>query len=657
MPAKKNKLQYYSAAAATFLIFQEAQTQTIYTNIDPDIIMDESSDYLLDFNADGIIDIEIHAHYGSRYLTDYGYCSSSQNFSVNLDGMDALAINSASLIHPTPFNYGSEIGDEIFWNTENSIELIEIYRSAWSCLSDWADIDIFHPEWNDANRFLGVRFLADGNTYYGWVRFSVAQRDSDDYLSRLYIQDYGYNDTQDAPALIAVDNAPIVTNLTLKDLGEFNMPSDLKISFTHAMDESQIFAYRVFVFPADLTTPTIATLESLSAEYYLQILPTGADFYGSMPDAILDVNGNNLNVGDNYRVIVLSMADEIALFNNNNSIPSNNANFVLRKVHTVNEGSFYDVNNTGNISDFKINFHHADDESNISEYRVYISNYNIEYPYSELYDLSPDYYTSAIPTGALYFTVFPNTDNLIFDHGTPRLFETYYAYVTSWPDTVTSTYPNTSSWFNAVTFFYYPYNEIPQVYVNPGSDNSDQIFVASSKFHNEELLQSYRIYIIENGYELTPDTLANYGPEKYTTVIPEGIDFYTNLNSDQLVNSGLSVNSGFEYQIVIGYVPEKESEISFSYPSNAFTINEGTPIKNVISNPTIYNTNNILRIQFNQSVSYKIMLFSMMGSLVAEESGNGNSFNQNYENLPAGLYQVVIEMNDKRILAEIIISK
>lgn len=649
------KLLAYSSAAGSFLFLQDALAQTVYNNIDPDIILDETGEYLLDFNADGITDIDMQVTYWKWCWGGTSWCTSGQHFDINLSGMDALAINASSALHPTPFYYGSEIGEDLFWNTESNVQLLELEREPWSCTDAIIDLDILHPEWNSLNRFLGVRFLIDGNTHYGWVRFSVANREQDDYLPRLFIQDFGYNEMPNAPAVIAVNTLPVVSSINLKDFGEFNTASDLKLSFTHAADESGIYAYRVFVFPADSLAPAIPLMESLSAEHYLEIFPTGTDYYGSLPDSILDVNGNNLIIGEKYRAIVLSVAMDTTAINNNNSIPSNSEYFDLRTVDQPHGDLFYDVGNTGTISDFKITFGKADDESNISEYRVYISNYSFIENYSALYALSSDYYTPVIPNGDNYYVVYPIADKLVYDHGAPKLYENYYAYVSSWPDMITATYPGTTSWFDHVCFNYYPYDETPVVYVNPGIENSDEILVSSSKFHNEELINAYRIYIVKKDVELTPELLASYGSDRYTLVTPNGNDIYTYLKNDQLDNFGMALDPGALYQIVISYVIGSAS--SFSKPSLPFSLAWGTvQTENVVNETVISNTDNILSIQFNNDVQYRIMVFSSLGNLVQEYTGNGSYFMQDLKNLPSGIYQVIIESNDKRMVSEIVIS-
>lgn len=152
-------IAYVTAASATgvamLALAPPAAAEVVFTPANATI--GAGGSYLLDLNNDGTADFTLHR---CRCLTASGHSTTFRaEMDVTGNGIDGAALPAGELIgRGQPFvstngNYGGQILARAFY-------YLSISRFSG-------------PFANVTNRFLGVKFLIDGQVHYGWARLTV----------------------------------------------------------------------------------------------------------------------------------------------------------------------------------------------------------------------------------------------------------------------------------------------------------------------------------------------------------------------------------------------------------------------------------------------------------------------------------------------------
>jgi hypothetical protein len=166
-----NKLYLLITAAA--LTSLSAGANIVYTDVVPDSMNINNFTLDIDVNNDGTMDFEItgaQAQTSSFDIVQAGQVGTG-NFvlSDGTGGASALALN-------TVIGASSST-----WFQMNSTNLIMITIFNNSPSGNWV---------NATDKYLGLKFIANSNTYYGWARFTIGST-SNQYT----FKDYAYEDT------------------------------------------------------------------------------------------------------------------------------------------------------------------------------------------------------------------------------------------------------------------------------------------------------------------------------------------------------------------------------------------------------------------------------------------------------------------------------
>ena len=169
----------YSAAATAYILFsEEADAQINYTDISPDITVDEPGvGVQLDFDNNDTIDLVIAVT--SAYSFSFTYFGSVNYFKI--DAVVAIPYNSVSLAGITSSGFA------LPYAITNDIVIgpgVEFHSNAFQSLAynffavyyGFSYIDLVRTGfWVNGvtDRFLGFRFTKEGQTHYGWVRLDV----------------------------------------------------------------------------------------------------------------------------------------------------------------------------------------------------------------------------------------------------------------------------------------------------------------------------------------------------------------------------------------------------------------------------------------------------------------------------------------------------
>jgi hypothetical protein len=199
------KLSAYASLAGFFLgMIPSVKSQVIYTDIDPDIIVnDPGVNIELDLDQNGTFDFSfLHSSF-------VFYSPGHNSYRLRID-MLASPLNTLNAIagsydyhgtfsggywwyYPYALNFNSKIDANTSWQTSSQqiLALVTI-DSDDSFVHYTPDADWFNSVVDETiDHFLGVRFIDVENlTHYGWIRCDVI-----DSGKTLVIKDYAYNDT------------------------------------------------------------------------------------------------------------------------------------------------------------------------------------------------------------------------------------------------------------------------------------------------------------------------------------------------------------------------------------------------------------------------------------------------------------------------------
>lgn len=176
----QKRLGKYTAAAAALVSATGATAQIVYTDVDPDyshpgneigIGLDMNNDTNFDFAIFSADTIDAGVRYRYTVVAPYGTAAASNAIAGEApSGFDyALALNSGDMIDNT-LNWISAT-NTMAYNVDSS----NPYNENWNGVTD---------------KYLGLKFVSGGNTYYGWARMDV-QAVADVWT----LKDYAYNST------------------------------------------------------------------------------------------------------------------------------------------------------------------------------------------------------------------------------------------------------------------------------------------------------------------------------------------------------------------------------------------------------------------------------------------------------------------------------
>ncbi|HMU69868.1 MAG TPA: T9SS type A sorting domain-containing protein, partial [Chitinophagales bacterium] len=215
-----SKLLQYTTLASTVLIGEKITAQSVYVDIDPDVLLfedvwsDEGWKYF-DLNEDGILDVGLSYHVG--FIC--GYCPYVIGFDVALlNGAEiaTMIAPSLSLWSVYQSSYSSSVGacqipshaiadglaeGEVI-NMDNQFGVIEELFQTFRCGSygDFGvqnDLDFQDHNWSTYSKpYIGFQLTVPLGYQYAWLRLY----EGDDY--NIYVTDFGYQSHVNAGLMI-----------------------------------------------------------------------------------------------------------------------------------------------------------------------------------------------------------------------------------------------------------------------------------------------------------------------------------------------------------------------------------------------------------------------------------------------------------------------
>lgn len=207
MKHPSTKLAGYAAVAACSVALNKpAEAQIVYHNIDPDNILGfyGADEYSYDFDTNGTIDFTISNdlwfNIGCPYSGSYGPICYGTTYQ-SLDVFAAGILNNLAAPYPygaDTLHFNDAISGAGTWTTGGWARLYEAEGDWNSWGADvWIDAS-YSGNWHSVtDKYLGIRFLKDGELHYGWVQLSTS---ISDYAGEaFYIKAYAYEATAGIP--------------------------------------------------------------------------------------------------------------------------------------------------------------------------------------------------------------------------------------------------------------------------------------------------------------------------------------------------------------------------------------------------------------------------------------------------------------------------
>mgnify|MGYP000110481943 CR=1 FL=1 len=220
MKANRFKLLEYASMAACVLSVKTLGAQAIYTDLDPDMVVEMDPEVLnIDMNGDGILDFaflnEIYTTETSVWSFYYSYferiwagpknpnnaiAGSLNQFTLSYGGLSTYYYP-YSLPENAPINGALEF--------QNDGYQMMAFRTFKQFGTNWNNGGNWYPEITD--HYLGVRFLDTlGCNHYGWIRCDVLEEGR-----VLVVKDYAYETKCDTGILAGdtIGDTTVIVNI------------------------------------------------------------------------------------------------------------------------------------------------------------------------------------------------------------------------------------------------------------------------------------------------------------------------------------------------------------------------------------------------------------------------------------------------------------
>ena len=192
---KKQLLRKLSAFIFTSMLFSaSANAQIVYTDVTPDQVISATTipsteDYNIDLNNDGINDYKISCSRSG------GICPLAPSSRLYINFISDSALNSNAVVTGTSITYplAMNLNDSISSGLSfSSFGYLRRNTSGGPCTGTFG-------VWSySIDRYLGLKLIVGGNTYYGWARMQI---DVVTGIPSCTIKDYAYNSIPNQPIL------------------------------------------------------------------------------------------------------------------------------------------------------------------------------------------------------------------------------------------------------------------------------------------------------------------------------------------------------------------------------------------------------------------------------------------------------------------------
>ncbi|MEK3867185.1 copper amine oxidase N-terminal domain-containing protein [Paenibacillus sp. FSL H7-0716] len=401
-----------------------------------------------------------------------------------------------------------------------------------------------------------------------------------------------------------------VSNLSVSDVSDFGDGRDLKVSFTHATDETYISQYRILVVPTAYSNNfSLSEANNVSSSYYTTVSTTGSSTSQVLASSARDVRGNLIKNGTPYRVYVLTIGSGKNLGTNILSTESTLITLAVDyNVSAVYNLDVSDVNDYDDGRDLRVSFDHATNETYISQYRILVvpTSYYNSFSLSDANNVYSSNYTAVSTTGSSTNQVLTSSSrdvrgNLIKSGINYRV---YVLTVGSGNYSGSNVLSSGSPLITLnVDYKLAPISSLDVRDVNDYEDGRD-LKISFNHATDETYISQYRILIVPTSYYSSFSlTQANaVSSSNYTAVGTSGNNTSQVLDSSARDVNGNLIKSGISYRVyvlTIGSGKYSGTNV-LSSESNAITLSTKLPVTSV-TNVTYSVDEGKILVSFNRS--------------------------------------------------------
>ncbi|EGG31899.1 copper amine oxidase N-terminal domain-containing protein [Paenibacillus sp. HGF5] len=402
-----------------------------------------------------------------------------------------------------------------------------------------------------------------------------------------------------------------VNYVTLRDIGNAGDGRDLQVSFSKSSTEPLISHYRVMIVKQSKTLNQTEA-QRVSSAAYTSVYPTGSDPMLTLTSGSKDVDGDLIRDNQAYKAYVLAVSKTGGAYALSSASPS----LTLTNTNSVNGATNVkasDVSDYGDGRDLQVSFTRAQNESNVSNYRVFVvktkdaANFNLAAAKS----VSSQNYSTVSKTSTTNTTLSTTLSSSARDTSGEliRSGVAYTVFVQSVSSNESVLASNLSSGSASITLSTgnttVPF--ITQVTDIGDAGDGRDLRVSFNKVSNESSIHSYRVFVVKDSsyssFNLSrANTASSYN--YYTHVNKTGNNI-TNLtlSSGARDVDGATIRNGVYYRVFVMAVDNNNANNNvLSAPSSSIILsssyNVGAVTSLSVTDVNNYNDGRDLQVSF-----------------------------------------------------------
>lgn len=402
-----------------------------------------------------------------------------------------------------------------------------------------------------------------------------------------------------------------VNYVTLRDIGNAGDGRDLQVSFSKSSTEPLISHYRVMIVKQSKTLNQTEA-QRVSSAAYATVYPSGSDPTLTLTSGSKDVDGDLIRDNQAYKAYVLAVSKTGGTYALSSASPS----LTLTNTNSVNGATNVkasDVSDYGDGRDLQVSFTRAQNESNVSNYRVFVvktkdaANFNLAAAKS----VASQNYTTVSKTSTTNTTLSTTLSSSARDTlgELIRSGVAYTVFVQSVSSNESVLASNLSSGSASITLSTgnttVPF--ITQVTDIGDAGDGRDLRVSFNKVSNESSIHSYRVFVVKDSnyssFNLSrANTASSYN--YYTHVNKTGNNI-TNLtlSSGARDVDGATIRNGVYYRVFVMAVDNNNANNNvLSAPSSSIILsssyNVGAVTSLSVTDVNNYNDGRDLQVSF-----------------------------------------------------------
>ncbi len=404
-----------------------------------------------------------------------------------------------------------------------------------------------------------------------------------------------------------------VNYVTLRDIGNAGDGRDLQVSFSKSSTESLISHYRVMIVKQSKTLNQ-SEAQRVSSAAYTSVYPSGSDQTLTLTSGSRDVDNDLIRDNQAYKAYVLAVSKTGGTYALSSASPS----LTLTNTNSVNGATNVkasDVSDYGDGRDLQVSFTRAQNESNVTNYRVFAVKTKdaAKFNLAAAKSVQSQNYTTVSKTSTTNTTLSTTLSSSARDTSGEliRSGVAYTVFVQSVSSNENVLASNLSSGSSSITLSTGNATVPSITQVTDISDYGDgrDLRVSFNKVSNESNIHSYRVFVVKDSnyssFNLSKaNTASNYN--YYTHVNKTG----NNINNLTLSSSakdvdGATIRSGVYYRVFVMAVDNNNSNNNvLSAPSSSIILSSSTNLGAVtnlsVTDVNNYNDGRDLQVSFTQ---------------------------------------------------------